>query len=357
MQRICSSLAKNGYDVLLVGRVMQHSLALQSRSFGQKRLKCLFYKGALFYAEYNLRLFFFLLWQKMDAVCAIDLDTILPCYFVSLARRKKRIYDAHELFTEMKEVVTRPFIQKQWMKIERFAVPKFPAGYTVSNSIADEFKKRYDVLYHVVRNVPVIREKESALRQNNNQSSLPASNEKFLLYQGAINEARGLENLIEAMKEVECSLYMYGDGNLLEKVTMLIAQNNLQDKIFLKGKLEPGNLYEVTTQAYIGINLVEPVGLNQVYSLANKFFDYIQAGVPQVTMNFPEYKNVNEDFEVAVLIDTVEAAMIADAINNLLLDQAKHEVLKKNCLEAAKVYNWQEEEKRLLSFYKKIMED
>ena len=62
-------------------------------------------------------------------------------------RRKKRVYDAHELFTEMKEVITRPSIKKAWLNIEEFAVPKFKNGYTVSYSIADEFKKRYGVDY------------------------------------------------------------------------------------------------------------------------------------------------------------------------------------------------------------------
>ncbi len=365
MQRICSSLANNGYDVLLVGRVMQNSVALQSRSFKQKRLKCLFNKGALFYAEYNIRLFFFLLWQNMDAVCAIDLDTILPCYFVSLTRGKKRIYDAHELFTEMKEVVTRPSVQKQWMRIEKFAVPKFQSGYTVSTSIAEEFKKRYNVLYHVIRNVPLMRNMNPEMMEPSysdkiiiagNYSFPPQDNEKFILYQGAINQARGLENLIEAMKQVDCNLYMFGDGNLLDKITTLIEQNNLQYKIFLMKKLEPETLFEVTKLAYIGINLVEPVGLNQVYSLANKFFDYIQAGVPQVTMNFPEYKNVNEDYEVAVLIDTVDPDVIADAINGLLADKEKYDLMKGNCFDAAIFYNWQQEELRLLSFYKSFFE-
>jgi glycosyltransferase involved in cell wall biosynthesis len=367
MQRICSSLAKNGYAVLLVGRWMQNSVELQTRPYEQKRLKCFYNKGVLFYAEYNIRLFFFLLRLQMDAVCAIDLDTILPCYFVALIRKKKRIYDAHELFTEMKEVVTRPAVRKQWMKIEKFAVPRFQSGYTVSQSIAEELKKRYDVLYHVIRNVPLQREKEIEMararlldpvsKTEKNHSPASPENDTFILYQGAINEARGLENLIVAMKQVNCDLHLYGDGNLLEKVTALIAENNLQHKIFLKGKLEPGALFEVTQKAYIGINLVEPTGLNQLYSLANKFFDYIQAFVPQVTMNFPEYKNINESFEVAVLVDTVEADVIARAINQLLTDKKLHKKLKENCCDAAMLYNWQQEEIKLLSVYKSFLED
>ncbi|MEJ7681719.1 MAG: hypothetical protein WKG06_28505 [Segetibacter sp.] len=64
------------------------------------------------------------------------------------------MYDAHELFTEQKEIVTRPAIYKLWLKVEKFAVPKFSNGYTVNDFIADEFKRRYSAQYAVVRNLP-----------------------------------------------------------------------------------------------------------------------------------------------------------------------------------------------------------
>ena len=98
----------------------------------------------------------------------------------------------------------------------------------------------------------------------------------------------------------------------------MIIEKNLQHKIILKGKVVPEELQAITQQAYIGINLVEPIGLNQIYSLANKFFDYIQAGIPQVTMNFPEYKKINNEFEMAILVNTVDENEIAAALNLLL---------------------------------------
>src|ERR1044071_2650676 len=139
MDRICSTLAENNYSITLVGRKLKNSLPLQVKKFNQRRLHCLFNKGKLFYFEYNLRLFFFLLFKKMDGICAIDLDTILPCLAISKVKNIPRIYDAHEFFTELKEVVTRPGIKKIWTRIERIAVPQFTWGYTVGESIAHEF--------------------------------------------------------------------------------------------------------------------------------------------------------------------------------------------------------------------------
>src|SRR5689334_10089007 len=83
MHRICHSLAIAGYDVTLVGRRLKNSLPLEQKSFRQKRLRCFFNKGSWFYREYNIRLFLYLLFCKMDGICAIDLDTILPCLYIS----------------------------------------------------------------------------------------------------------------------------------------------------------------------------------------------------------------------------------------------------------------------------------
>ena len=90
MHRICTSLAEAGFQITLVGRKLPLSLPVQQHLFSQKRLRCRFNKGFLFYAEYNLRLFVFLLTKKMDGICAIDLDTILPCLAVSKLKRASR---------------------------------------------------------------------------------------------------------------------------------------------------------------------------------------------------------------------------------------------------------------------------
>jgi glycosyltransferase involved in cell wall biosynthesis len=355
MQRICTSLSNAGYDIILTGRKMNDSVALKEEVFKQKRLFCFFRNGFLFYAEYNIRLFFYLLFITTDAICAIDLDTILPCYFISVLRSKKRVYDAHELFTEMKEIIRRPSVKKTWLRIEKFSVPKFKTGYTVSYSIAQEFNKRYNVLYGVIRNMPMGMEIKTTV------ASMPkgeiSQSKKIILYQGAVNEARGLENLVDAMQYVDAILHIYGDGNIYEKIEKLIFEKKLQHKILLKGKVIPAALQTITQQAYAGINLVEPRGLNQLYSLANKFFDYIQAGIPQLTMNFPEYKKINDEFEVAVLVKTVEPSEVTDSLNLLLNNTVLYDKLRHNCIAAKETFTWQQEEEQLVSFYNKIFAD
>jgi glycosyltransferase involved in cell wall biosynthesis len=141
----------------------------------------------------------------------------------------------------------------------------------------------------------------------------------------------------------------------MPQLNKLIAENKLEHKIELKGMLPPEEIWKISQQATIGIALAEKEGLNQWLALPNKFFDYIHAGLPQVTMNYPEYIRINKLFEVAVLLDVLDPEKIAEAINNLLNNDTLLAKLKKNCLKARQELNWQIEEKKLLAFYKSVI--
>jgi len=342
MQRICSSLSKAGYEAVLIGRRLNNSLPKSEQSFEQKRLHCFFSKTILFYIEFNVRLFFFLFFSKADAFCAIDLDTIIPIYLVSILRNKPRVYDAHELFTEQKEIVTRKNVYQFWLGIERFAVPKFQKGYTVNLFIQEEFQRRYGVSYEIVRNLPILK-------------SLTVI-EKFpiptIIYQGAVNEGRSFETLIPAMKDVNGQLLICGKGNFLTQAMLLAKEHNVEDKVLFKGAIEPSELRMITQRSHVGVMLFESTGLNQYYSLANRFFDYMMAGIPQLCVNYPEYAAIIKDFPFAYLINDTSSETIAEALNNLLKDVVLYQSLQKNAMIAREKLNWNEEEKRLIQFWK-----
>lgn len=344
MIRICTSLANSGYQVLLVGRRMPRSVPLQQRPFSQKRITCIFHKGFAFYAEYNLRLFFFLLFCRTSAICAIDLDTIIPCRLVAVIRKLPAIYDAHELFCEMKEIVLRPRIYRIWKWIERTNVPAFKFAYTVNQPIADEFRRMYGKTFGVIRNLPVL-----------SPLAIPAKSERFIVYQGAVNEGRCFETLIPAMKEVNARLFICGDGNFMKQARQLAGEYGLNDRVIFKGKLEPAALRTFTESAYIGITLFDDRGLSNFYSLANRFFDYMHAGVPQLCVDFPVYRNIIEQHEFAVLVKDTSAPGLAAELNRLLSDDKLYNRLQQNCMEARNTLNWQQEEKALISFYKNVI--
>lgn len=345
MARICGSLAAKGFRVQLIGSRGRRSRPLPPADYQQVRLFTFFRKGKLFYLEYNIRLFFYLLRQKADILVAIDLDTIVPVYHASALKGAKRVYDAHELFTEMKEVVSRKRIHRIWSWVERTYLPRFPLGYTVSGSIARYFAEKYGVSYAVIRNLPA-----------GGPMALPISHrKKHFLYQGAVNEGRGFEALIPAMRKVAAPLIIYGEGNFSAQCKALIRQYGVEDRVTMMGAVPPSALKGITQTAYAGINLVEPLGLNQIYSLANKFFDYIQAGIPQVTMAFPEYQQLNEKYGVAVLVSDLDPDNIASAMNKVWLDEVTYAEMSERCARAAAELRWEEEELTLLRFYQQTV--
>lgn len=346
MNRICNSLAENGYRVTMVGRKLKSSLPLQQKNFRQKRLRCIFNKGPQFYFEYNIRLFFYLLLKKIDCICAIDLDTILPCLFISKLKNIPRVYDAHEYFTEMKELWTRPKVQKIWRSIEEFSVPKFKYGYAVSEGLAELFNKKYGRNYVTIRNLPTL----SPLDR-------PTQREKFLVFQGAVNEARGFEYLIPAMKNIPYKLVVCGDGNFMDQLKKLIEENGVQDKIELKGMVLPEDMRPIAQKAAIGLGLAEKEGLNQFHALPNKFTDYMHAGLPQIAMNYPEYQKINSQFKIAILLDSLSVELVTETINKAMNDSDLLAELEQNALKAREIYNWQNEEKKLVAFYKKIFNE
>jgi glycosyltransferase involved in cell wall biosynthesis len=345
MQRICRSLCKAGYVVQLIGRQLSSSVPLKEEPFTQTRLKCLFNKGKLFYTEYNIRLFCYLLSQKADAFCAVDLDTIVPVYVAGKLKGAKLIYDAHEYFTEVPEVVRRPLVKKIWQWVERTFVPRFHLAYTVSQGLSDLFSSQFLRPFHVIRNVPYQRKLPMVKKQE------PG----YLLYQGALNEGRGLENLLEAMPQLPVKLKLAGEGDLSASLREKAKALYLENKVEFLGFLSPDKLREVTDDAYIGINLLEPVGKSYYYSLANKFFDYIQSGVPQICIDFPEYRHLNRQYKVAVLVKNTSVCEIKSAVERLLNDKSLYSQLQLNNINAAAQLNWQIEEQKLLTLYHELL--
>ena len=344
MHRICNSLATQGFSVELVGRMLENSKPLSKNRFLPTRLKLFFTKKFLFYAELNIRFFIYLLMNRFDIVCACDTDTLPAAYFAKLIKRKKLVYDAHEYYSETPELIGRNFIQSFWQTIENNLIPKVDFAYTVNQSLANIFEKKWHKKFEVIRNLPI---KSNSLE--------PKNSSPYILYQGAVNMGRGIKEMLLAMQFIEnIPFYIVGDGDESEKIKQLIHHYKLEKKVKLLGRKTPEELRIITHQAYIGINLLEHRGLNYYYSLSNKFFDYIQAGVPQVCIGFPEYIAYNENYKVAVLVERLVIEDIVNAIKKILDNKDVYNELSVNCIQAAKELNWELEEQKLIELYKQL---
>jgi glycosyltransferase involved in cell wall biosynthesis len=343
MQRICRSLSTAGHEVSLVGRLRRTSPTLAKESYKQVRLNCWFERGKLFYLEYNLRLFWWLLFHRFDVYTGIDLDTLMPNLLVARLRGKKCYYDAHEYFSEVPEVVGRPAVQRFWEFVAHCCIPRVDRAYTVGPALAQVFAERYGIPFSVVRNVP-LRQARIAERSRSTPS--------IVLYQGVLNTGRGLETTIATLQKLQdIELWLAGEGDLSSALRQLAQDLGVAQQVKFLGYLAPEELREITAQASIGLNLLENRGLSYYYSLANKAFDYVQAGVPSIQMQFPEYLALQAEHRVFYLLPRLEVEALVAAIQHLEQDQELYAALQQNCQLAAAEWCWEKEQDQLLNLY------
>ena len=343
MQRIAGVLCRQGHQVLMLGRRLPESPPLRPHPWAERRMRCFFRRGALFYLEYNARLLALLLCEPFDALYTVDLDTMPGGLAAAWLRRKRRVFDAHEYFTETPEVTGRPVVKAIWGVVARLGIPLYHANITVGPALARIFEEKYGRPFVVVRNMPLALPPAPARPR-----PLPGA----LLYQGALNEGRGLEAMITAMAYLpDCTLTLVGEGDLSDSLRRMAAAHPAAARIHFAGYATPDRLSDWTARAWLGLNLLEHRGESYYYSLANKFFDFVQAGTPVLTMNFPEDAALNRQYEVAILLDCLDPESVSQAIRSLLDDPRRYARLCAACEVACKEWVWEREAEALCGIF------
>ncbi len=352
VHKTCMVLVEQGFEVTLVGRVLKNSLPLEERPYKTHRMKLWFEKGVLFYTEFTIRLFFFLRKNKASLLVANDLDTLWPNNYFSKKRKCVLVFDSHEIFCEVPELQGTPAKKWMWENLEKSIVPKLKYCITVNKSIANWFKEKYKVDFKVVRNIPdkffvtQIKTKE--------ELNLPRD-KKIILLQGAgINVQRGSEEAVEAMKYVENAiLLIIGGGDVICLLEKMTKEDSLRDKVFLLPKMKPEELYHYTCNADIGLSLDKDTNINYRFSLPNKIFDYVHAGVPVLASPLTEIKSFVEKYKVGVCIKSHEPQHIAEMIN-YMLNSPDYSSWKANTKIAAQENSWENEKEVWVDIIKKI---
>ena len=336
--KTCAVLTEMGFKVLLVGRKLKKSNSIQ-REYEVKRFRLLFNKGFLFYSEYNLRLFFFLLFSKKNLLFSNDLDTLVPNYLISKIQKKKLIFDSHELFSEIPELENRKKVKNFWLAIEKKIIPKLKNIITVSDSIKEHYQSLYGVNVSVVRNIP---ENKKVIQT---PFDFDTHGKKIILYQGSVNVGRGLELMIDTMHLLDdYILVIIGDGDISTKLIEKVNTLDLKNCVKFLGRINPDELKNLTPNTTVGMSLEEDLGLNYRYALPNKLFDYIHAEVPMVVSNLPEMKAIIKKYAIGeVLIDRTPISL-ASTIKTMA---AKN--YKKELIQAKKQLNWTLEKEKLIS--------
>lgn len=350
VQRSISILRELGFAITFVGRKLPQSLPFEP-GYETVRFKLWFNKGFLFYANYNLRLFWYLLWRKFDLYLSNDLDTLLPNYLVSSFKGKPLIYDSHEYFTGVPEIQHRPVVKQTWTTLEKMIFPHLREVITVNQSIAELYQKEYDKKLLVVRNIS-----DSYIPENpRSRSELGLPEEKFILInQGAgINVDRGMEEMIEALRLLpeDVVLMLVGRGDVLPKIKADLENDPLKERIIFVPPQPYKKMLEYTMAADLGLSLDKDTNLNYRYSLPNKLFDYIKCGIPVLTSGVVEVRKVVETYDIGLVSDH-KPQRLAKAVEEI---REKGKVqYSENLAKAAAENNWEQESEKLRALFQRF---
>lgn len=355
VHKICSFIEKQGYDVLLVGRLLRSSQKMEGRSYRTKRFRMVFEKGPLFYAWFNFRLFWFLLFRRSSILVSNDLDTLLPNYLVSKIKRKKLIYDSHEYFTEVPELISRPKVKAVWERIERFIFPKLRFVSTVNESIAQKYKEKYGLTLKVVRNVSPLW-KPSVIKTKQ-ELGIPEGKPVLIMQGAGLNVDRGVEEAIRMMPLLKNAvLIVVGDGDMIPAMKALVSAEKWGDRVLFFGKRPYAELLQFTQQADLGLSFDQPTNPNYLFSLPNKVFDYIHTSTPILCSNVVEVSKLVRKYQVGEVISNFEPQSLAQQVQQILDNPSLMEEWKANCTLAAEKENWETEVQQLNEFYPKVHE-
>jgi glycosyltransferase involved in cell wall biosynthesis len=350
VQKVCKSLIDRNHEVTLVGRMLANSLPLDL-PYKTKRFNLLYSSGPLFYIALNIRLLWFLLFTPCDAIHANDLDTLLPAWLVAGLRRKMLVYDTHEYFTGVPELQTRPFVRKIWEFIEGVIFPRLKRIITVNDSIASLYRKRYNIdNIQVMRNIPSAH--VEIVSNPSFISIFPPGKFRIILQGNGINVDRGAEEAVEMMKHLtDAVLVIAGNGDVIETLKKSVDHNKLNDRVIFMPRMPYNELLGLTQICDLGLTLDKDTNINYRFSLPNKLFDYLRAGIPVLASDLIEVRHIVTTFQTGWILEKVDPIIMAKTVNEIIHNSEAYISLRSKLSDSSQKLSWEQESKVLDKWY------
>ena len=308
----------------------------------------------LSYLDYYFRSFRLARQEPADAYHAHDLNALPVAWLARRFRGGKVVYDSHELWLDRSMLRKRSRLNRFAVKrIESFLIRRTDANIVAGESGGRELAKRYHIVMPtLILNAPSYNpvERSDILRD---EIGIPGEH-RVILYIGRITYYRGLEELVQSLQYLEhCSLVLmgYAPPDYVGGLKKLIKDEGLIDRVHFFGPVPPEEVVRYAASADMGVAPIKNAGLSYYYCSPNKVFECIAAGLPVAGSNFPDLKKVIEGHNLGVTFDPDSPRDIARAIDYVLSDKARYQEMGRNALEAAKIFNWENESKKLLALY------
>ena len=344
MQRICYSMAAWGYQTVLIGRELPSSQPFTFTGVESIRVKNKNLKGPKFYLEHNINLFKALWKLKPTLVYGVDADTLVATTLYCRITDTPLIFDAHEYFSELPEVVNRPIIKAIWHWVEKVGIGFSAARITVSDELASLMGEDFGTTFQSLRNIAPYKDPRPAAPKT----------EPYFVYAGAVNLGRGIELLVNAGASLPCPVHIVGDGDMLAWLKEQVSKSPiLQEKIVIHGFLPPSEMEAIIANAYAGFTFAMPAGESYTLGLGNKFFDYIQARIPQICPALPAYLAMLSKYNIGIACPYNSEAVV-EAMQLLLNDKLVYRTYQNNTEAAAKELCWEHESEKLKAILQQV---
>ena len=226
VHRTCVVLHELGYDVLLVGRILPGSLPLGPARTAPSACGCSSGRGRCSMRNTTCGFSCCCCSRKAELIVANDLDTLLACLSGGAPEGSELVYDSHEYFTEVPELLGRA-VRRVWLAIERWIFPKLEHVITVNDSIADAYRDRYGNRPDGGAQHPHAARSGPAATPRGNWTC-PTDRFILILQGSGINVERGAEEAVLAMQELpECLLLLVGGGDAWPVLERMVKEHGL----------------------------------------------------------------------------------------------------------------------------------
>ncbi len=318
-----------------------------------RRLLVAVYRPFSFF-QYSRRAWAIVKDRPADVYHCHDLNTLHVGYRARRRHGGRLVYDAHELTTELAYISRLERLG--WRLMERFLIGHADEVITTGSYRAQYLARRYHIATPtVLLNCPPLPAAVTPNRILREKLGLADDTVPLILYQGGFIPGRGLENLVLAAAHLEKGvLVLMGWGAQEGELKEMVRREGLEERVYFHEPVAPDELVRCCMSASVGVVIYRNTGLNNYYATPNKLYEYIHAGLPVVSSDFPALEEVVEGYGVGGTFDPEDPKSIAAAINRVLADEQCYDTIRSNALAAAQVFNWETESAKLLEVYRRV---
>ena len=295
-----------------------------------------------------------LLAVRPDVFHAHDLDVLWPAVRAAKRLDVPVVYDSHELWIDQSSLVGRPAIRSFWTLLERRLIESAHRVIAVSESIARILEDRYRLEeVTVLRNLPLYRPPVESDRIRVELGL--AADRPVVLYQGGFLTENGLSEQIEAASDFgPAAFVLIGDGPREAALRQQVCSSDLQDRVFFIPRVPFRELHTYTCSADLGLCLIKNAGRSFYYSMPNKLFEYLMAGLPVLASDFPEMRRVIAETDAGQVADPGDLEAIRTLVCQMLADGDRRQAYRRAALKGGQRFNWEREAGRLTRLYAEL---